>query len=235
MFRIAAAGLLTRYRSGAFPSVGTVAKECRNAWRNLQQRELLPVFTAFPFNPMRPSGAPMEPLRGKSTLFSADSHSVSAKKAIFVLNMLTMELSVRQVTEVTDSLAEAFARLMPQLSPQLAAPAAERLQALVGSPSTALFAAGAAGTIVGVLTLVWYDVPSGRKAWIEDVVVDTAARGVGAGEALVRAALEHAAAVGAGKVMLTSNPARKAAHRLYEKVGFKEAETTLFACKIDVE
>ena len=146
-----------------------------------------------------------------------------------------MKPDVRQVTEITDSLLEAFARLMPQLSPRLAAPSAERLRAVVENPSAALFAAEADGTLLGVLTLVWYDVPSGRKAWIEDVVVDAAARGMGAGEALVRAAQRHAAAVGAGKVMLTSNPARKAAHGLYEKVGFKEAETSVFACKIDAE
>ena len=82
---------------------------------------------------------------------------------------------------------------------------------------------------------MWYDVPSGRKAWIEDVVVDAAARGFGAGEALVRAAQAHAAEVGAGKVMLTSNPSRGAARRLYAKMGFKEAETTVFACKTDTE
>ena len=146
-----------------------------------------------------------------------------------------MKPDVQQVTEVTDSLLEAFAGLMPQLSPRLAAPSAERLRAVVESLSAALFAAEADGTVVGVLTLVWYDVPSGRKAWIEDVVVDAAARGMGAGEALVRAAQRHAAAVGAGKVMLTSNPARKAAHGLYEKVGFKKAETSVFACKIDAE
>ena len=35
------------------------------------------------------------------------------------------------------------------------------------------------GGVVGVLALTWYDVPSGRKAWIEDVVVDAAARGLG--------------------------------------------------------
>ena len=127
-----------------------------------------------------------------------------------------MKLEVRQVTEVTDSLLEAFGRLMPQLSPRLEAPSGERLRA-------------------GALTLVWYDVPSGRKAWIEDVVVDAAARGFGAGEALVRAAQAHAAAVGAGKVMLTSNPSRGAARRLYAKMGFKEAETTVFACKTDTE
>ena len=144
-----------------------------------------------------------------------------------------MKLEVRQVTQVTDSLLEAFGRLMPQLSPWLEAPSGERLRAV--APSAALFTAESGGAVVGVLTLVWYDVPSGRKAWIEDVVVDAAARGMGAGEALVRAALAHAAAVGAGKVMLTSNPSRGAARRLYAKMGFKEAETTVFACKTDTE
>ena len=66
-------------------------------------------------------------------------------------------------------------------------------------------------------------------------MVDAAARGFGAGEALVRAAQAHAAAVGAGKVMLTSNSSRGAARRLYAKMGFKEAETTVFACKTDTE
>ena len=103
-----------------------------------------------------------------------------------------MKLEVRQVTEVTDSLLEAFGRLMPQLSPRLEAPSGERLRAVAANPSAALFTAESGGAVVGVLTLVWYDVPSGRKAWIEDVVVDAAVRGFGAGEALVRAAQAHA-------------------------------------------
>ena len=94
-----------------------------------------------------------------------------------------MKLEVRQVTEVTDSLLEAFGRLMPQLSPRLEAPSGERLRAVAANPSAALFTAESGGAVVGALTLVWYDVPSGRKAWIEDVVVDAAARGFGAGEA----------------------------------------------------
>ena len=91
-----------------------------------------------------------------------------------------MKLEVRQVTEVTDSLLEAFGRLMPQLSPRLEAPSGERLRAVAANPSAALFTAESGGAVVGALTLVWYDVPSGRKAWIEDVVVDAAARGFGA-------------------------------------------------------
>lgn len=137
-------------------------------------------------------------------------------------------ICVSEVTKVTETLCEAFARWMPQLSPRLGPPSGERLRALAASPTTALFTACEAGVPLGTLTLVWYDAPSGRKAWIEDVVVDGAARGRGVGEALVRAALERAAAVGAEKVSLTSNPARRAAHGLYRKMGFTPAATALF-------
>ncbi|WP_303204882.1 N-acetyltransferase [Alistipes finegoldii] len=144
-----------------------------------------------------------------------------------------MTVEIRRITQVSDALEEAFARLMPQLSPRLGAPSREVLWRVAGSETGALLAAVAGERIVGVLTLAWYDAPSGRKAWIEDVVVDGAARGCGAGDALVRAAVEHAARIGAGKVMLTSNPAREAARALYRKVGFEEVETTVFAFKTD--
>ena len=145
-----------------------------------------------------------------------------------------MTVEIRRITQVSDALEEAFARLMPQLSPRLGAPSREVLRRVAGSETGALLAAVAGERIVGVLMLAWYDAPSGRKAaWIEDVVVDGAARGCGAGDALVRAAVEHAARIGAGKVMLTSNPAREAARALYRKVGFEEVETTVFAFKTD--
>ncbi len=142
------------------------------------------------------------------------------------------EIEVRRIDEVTGTLFEAFGRLMPQLSPALAAPDAERLRSLLADRSTALFAAWDEGRIVGILTLVWYDVPSGRKAWIEDVVVDAAARGRGVGEALVQAAVEQARLSGIDRVSLTSNPSRTAARALYRKMGFEAVETTVFARKI---
>ena len=145
---------------------------------------------------------------GKSTLFSRIALTFRIKKVIFA----DMELRVKQVREVTGPLLDAFARLMPPL-----------------------FAAEVGGCVRGLLTLVWYDVPSGRKAWIEDVVVDAEVRGTGAGRALVAAALEHAAVVGVGEVLLTSNPAREAARALYRKMGFEEAATTVFAIKTDAE
>lgn len=139
-----------------------------------------------------------------------------------------MTVEIRRITEVSDALEEAFARLMPQLSPRLGAPSREELRRVAGSETGELLAAVAGERIVGVLTLAWYDAPSGRKAWIEDVVVDAAARGRGIGEALVREALALARREGVARVMLTSNAARRAAHRLYERMGFVRYETDCF-------
>lgn len=142
-----------------------------------------------------------------------------------------METTVEEQIEITPSLCEAVARLMPQLSAHRCAPSAGLLRRLCASPAAALFVARQDGRIVGMLTLAWYDAPSGRKAWIEDVVVDAAVRGSGAGEALVRAALERARREEADCVMLTSSAARTAARSLYRKVGFVEAETSVFTLK----
>lgn len=139
-----------------------------------------------------------------------------------------MTVEIRRITQVSDALEEAFARLMPQLSPRLGAPSREVLRRVAGSETGELLAAVAGERIVGVLTLAWYDAPSGRKAWIEDVVVDAAARGRGIGEALVREALALARREGVARVMLTSNATRRAAHRLYERMGFVRYETDCF-------
>ncbi len=139
---------------------------------------------------------------------------------------------VLRITEITDSLREALARLMPQLSSRLVAPTDESLRQMLASSTTRLLGAFDGEQIVGLLTLVWYDAPSGRKAWIEDVVVDAACRGAGAGRALVAAAQREAQGAGVDRVMLTSSPAREAARTLYRSMNFIEAETTAFVWKI---
>ena len=106
-----------------------------------------------------------------------------------ILRGKTNEFMIRiyEATEPSDLLAEAFARLLPQLSERMTAPGREAVARIVASPATRqLVAAAEDGRIVGLLSVALYDVPSGRKAWIEDVVVDAAARGRGIGEALVR-------------------------------------------------
>ena len=135
-------------------------------------------------------------------------------------------VAVTEATEVTPELVEAFARLIPQLSSSNPPPTADELAAMVASPASVLLVArDGSGTVVGSLTLAVFRVPTGLRAWIEDVVVDESARGAGAGEALVLAAVRRAEAEGARTVDLTSRPSREAANRLYLRVGF-EARTT---------
>ena len=133
-----------------------------------------------------------------------------------------MSLEIRRITRLSDADAEALAALLPQLDGRLRPGRAAALQAVAADDRTALFVACDDARPCGMLTLAWYDVPSGRKAWIEDVVVDAAYRRRGAGVA-------HAAALGAERLSLTSNPSRTAAHALYFASGFEKSETAVFA------
>lgn len=138
-------------------------------------------------------------------------------------------IKITEATCVDDALAEALDRLIPQLSQRAATPSPERLARIVADPSSHLFAAvGDDGLIAGMATLVINEIPTGRKAWLEDVVVDENHRGQGIGRALVMHAVETARACKAGQIALTSNPSRTAARRLYADCGFEEAGTTVF-------
>jgi ribosomal protein S18 acetylase RimI-like enzyme len=137
-------------------------------------------------------------------------------------------IAVEVLDEVTDEVVEAFAALLPQLSssaPQLDAPA---LQAVVSSPAITVLLARSAGKIVGSLTLAVFPIPTGVRAWIEDVVVDGSARGQGAGAVLTQEALRLAREAGARTVDLTTRPSRESAGRLYERAGFVQRETRLY-------
>jgi ribosomal protein S18 acetylase RimI-like enzyme len=102
---------------------------------------------------------------------------------------------------------------------------------LVDGADTVLFVARVDGVIVGSLTLAFYRIPTGLKAWIEDVVVDDAARGHGVGRLLNEAALAEAESRGAKDVSLTSRPSREAANRLYQRIGFEARDTNVYRYK----
>jgi ribosomal protein S18 acetylase RimI-like enzyme len=142
-------------------------------------------------------------------------------------------VTVAEAHEVSDDLVAAFAGLIPQLSSSSPAPTAAELAEIVASPATALFLArDESGTVVGSLTLAMFRVPTGVLSWIEDVVVDQSARGAGAGEKLVDAALRRAKEAGAKSVDLTSRPSREAANRLYQRVGFDTRQTNVYRYKM---
>ena len=136
--------------------------------------------------------------------------------------------SIETAESVDDELVAAFERLIPQLSSSSPPPTRDELAALVEGDDTIVFIARVDGTIVGSLTLAFYRIPTGLKAWIEDVVVDDAARGHGIGRRLNEAALDAARERGAKNVSLTSRSSREAANRLYQRIGFQLRETNLY-------
>jgi ribosomal protein S18 acetylase RimI-like enzyme len=141
-----------------------------------------------------------------------------------------MTIELREATEVTPELVAAFERLIPQLSTSSSPPSERELRDIVESAASMLLIAcdQDSGEIVGSLTLVLFRIPTGVRAWIEDVVVDEAARGRGVGEALNRYALEQARRAGAKTVDLTSRPSREAANRLYQRIGFEPRDTNVW-------
>lgn len=143
-------------------------------------------------------------------------------------------MSVELVTASSPEVVAAMGRLIPQLSRTAPALTPEQTADLIAQPGLDLFifrSDTAEGAVLGMLSLATFTIPTGLRAWIEDVVVDSAARGQGAGAALVNAAVHHAHTLGARTVDLTSRPTRESANRLYRRCGFELRETNVYRFK----
>ncbi len=136
---------------------------------------------------------------------------------------------VDELLEVSPYLAARLGQLVRQLSSSALRPTREELATIAASPATRLLVAqGEDEIVLGMLTLALFRIPTGVRAWIEDVVVDEAARGRGVGRALTERALELAQLEGARTVELTSRPTRVAANELYLSMGFVLRETNVY-------
>ena len=135
---------------------------------------------------------------------------------------------VEIATQATEELLAACHHLIPQLSSSAKPMTNDELAEIVNSKSTSMFVARVDNQIVGLLTLAIFRIPTAVRAWIEDVVVDSSARGLGVGEALNMAAIAEATRRGAKTVDLTSRPSREAANKLYKRLGFVERDTNVY-------
>jgi ribosomal protein S18 acetylase RimI-like enzyme len=144
-----------------------------------------------------------------------------------------VNVEIEKVQFATSELVDALNRLLPQLSstpPTLTIGDVERI---LHSDASSLFVAKVGARIVGTLTLITFRIPTGRRAWIEDVIVDDSVRGEGIGERLMTAAIDEARARGARTIDLTSRPSREAANALYQKMGFEPRETNVYRLALD--
>jgi ribosomal protein S18 acetylase RimI-like enzyme len=138
-------------------------------------------------------------------------------------------IRVEEAIESFAGLGESVRRLVGQLSRSASAPSDAEIEEIIRSPaSRLLLARDASGTLVGMMTLAVFRLPTGVRAWVEDVVVDAGCRGQGIGAALIEASLELADQLGARTVDLTSRPGREDANRLYRRLGFVERETNVY-------
>ncbi len=144
-----------------------------------------------------------------------------------------MTVSVHVASTIDDAVVKAFETLIPQLSSSNPPPSAAALQAIVDHDACHLLIASEDNVILGALTLVVFPIPTATRAWIEDVVVDGAARGKGVGESLSLEAIKIAAGLGAKTVELTSRPSREAANRLYQRIGFVARDTNVYRFTVD--
>ena len=141
-------------------------------------------------------------------------------------------IKIFEITEMSQKVYDAFERLLPQLSSSAKIPTWDELSDLIASKAGIVLAAvddeDPEEKILGTMTLVVFRIPTGVRAWVEDVVVDKEARGQGIGEKLIRASIERAKKEGAKTIDLTSRPSRVEAHRLYKRCGFEMRETCVF-------
>jgi ribosomal protein S18 acetylase RimI-like enzyme len=142
-------------------------------------------------------------------------------------------IAIEELAEVTDEVVEALARLLPQLSTSAQPLDAAAIQAMLASQAVTVLIARSDDKIVGTLSLVVFRIPTGGRAWIEDVIVDNSVRGQGIGLLLTEEAVRLAKAAGARTVDLTTRPSRVAAGNLYEKVGFTQRDTRVYRHTFD--
>jgi ribosomal protein S18 acetylase RimI-like enzyme len=137
-------------------------------------------------------------------------------------------MKIKKINRYSERVFEAVLRLLPQLSPDAVLPTRQYIMEILTSENIHFFIAELDNKqIVGMLSIGTYNIPTGKKAWIEDVVVDESQRGRGFGNELVKFAIEYSKSLDARSVALTSRPSRVEANELYKKLGFVRHEITL--------
>ena len=146
---------------------------------------------------------------------------------------MAVEISTAVMTD-SKALADTLVGLVPQLSKSNPPPTLEQVEAMLANEAITQFLAREPdGTIVGVATLAVFPIPTGRRAWIEDVIVDEGSSGQGIGALLTTAMLDHARSLGCVSVDLTSRPSREAANHLYKKLGFQTRDTNVYRMSLE--
>ena len=139
--------------------------------------------------------------------------------------------SIIEIKTYSPEYHEAMQRFLNQLTTSPMVLTESMFHQLLASENSHLFFIMKDEQIAGMLTVGIYYSPTGGKAWIEDVVVDETFRGQGLSKLLVAHAIEFVKSKQIPLLMLTSNPKRIAANKLYQAMGFERKETNVYRMK----
>ena len=144
-----------------------------------------------------------------------------------------MPEKIVEIKEFSPEIHRFVCRMINELTPNREGPSEEAFRAILGSENAHLFVLYAAdGTPAGTLTVGIYRTPTGCKAWIEDVVVDSAHQGLGYGKKIVEYAIGFIRATNADTISLTTNASRITANQLYQRLGFERYETNVYKMRL---
>lgn len=137
-----------------------------------------------------------------------------------------------ETKELTSSQSKGLVKLLAQLSDNLTPPTEEDLLRFLQQPHITLIIALDNDEVIGSLTIATYRLLSGKKAWIEDVVVDGTARGKGVGKQLMLFGIDWLREHHYTSVDLTSKSTRIVANRLYQALGFELRQSNLYRLQL---
>jgi ribosomal protein S18 acetylase RimI-like enzyme len=137
-------------------------------------------------------------------------------------------VTIREIIEFKDQDLDQLNKLIPMLSKSASLLSLDEYLAIIRCPCTHLYVAEEKLEIIGMLSLVIFPIPTGVRAWVEDVVVNEKARGKGLGKQLTLYALEQSKKYKVVSVDLTSRPSREIANKLYQDVGFEKRKTNVY-------
>ena len=143
------------------------------------------------------------------------------------------QIEIREIVAFSQQVLEKVNYLLDQLVSTPVVFTEQNLRDLLASDSSHLFGVFCDGELAGMLTLGTYMSPTGVKYWVEDVVVDHDYRGNSLGRRLIDYAIAYVKEQGKSTLMLTSKPARVAANKLYQSVGFQAKQTNVYKMDFD--
>ncbi|MBI2594832.1 MAG: GNAT family N-acetyltransferase [Candidatus Colwellbacteria bacterium] len=133
-----------------------------------------------------------------------------------------------ELKRATPGVLKDINNLLPQLSKTAKPLSLSALTSIARSEDSRLVMAKDDTRIIGMGSLVFTLTPYGKRARIEDVVVDERYRGRGIGEKISKELITIAKKAKVRRVELSTRQTRVVARKLYEKLGFEKREADVY-------